>query len=229
AEVVSGRVKNASVVKPIVYGNSARFLGRKRDEDGHTHEWTVYIRPAVNDCMSAYVRHVQFKLHESYANPVRTVTEPPYELTETGWGEFELSIRLVWHDPAEKPVTLFHLLKLFDQRNPDVTTGRTALTVELYDELVFNEPTKATYDLLTARASAAPTDTGAAPSVLTTRLKSCATLKWSAPAGGSSRPSWTCSRMSFGSGGMRLTGSRPWWPGWRAPLPPLPALTDSRL
>ncbi|PAA56436.1 hypothetical protein BOX15_Mlig025434g3, partial [Macrostomum lignano] len=150
AEVVSGRVKNASVVKPIVYGNSARFLGRKRDEDGHTHEWTVYIRPAVNDCMSAYVRHVQFKLHESYANPVRTVTEPPYELTETGWGEFELSIRLVWHDPAEKPVTLFHLLKLFDQRNPDVTTGRTALTVELYDELVFNEPTKATYDLLTA-------------------------------------------------------------------------------
>ena len=44
--------------------------------------------------MSAYVKKVNFKLHDSYSNAARTVTKPPYELTETGWGEFEIVIKI---------------------------------------------------------------------------------------------------------------------------------------
>uniref|UniRef100_A0A8C6AVC5 YEATS domain-containing protein n=1 Tax=Monodon monoceros TaxID=40151 RepID=A0A8C6AVC5_MONMO len=77
-----GGVKGVTTVKPIIYGNVARYFGKKREEDGHTHQWTVYVKPYRNEDMSAYVKKIQFKLHESYGNPLRVVTKPPYEITE---------------------------------------------------------------------------------------------------------------------------------------------------
>jgi YEATS domain-containing protein 4 len=32
----------------------------------------VYVKPYANEDMSSYVKKVQFKLHESYANPNRS-------------------------------------------------------------------------------------------------------------------------------------------------------------
>lgn len=93
-------------MKPIVYGNVARYFGKKREEDGHTHQWTVYVKPYHNEDMSTYVKKVHFKLHESYNNPNRIMTKPPYELTETGWGEFEIVIKIYFHDPNERPVSI---------------------------------------------------------------------------------------------------------------------------
>jgi YEATS domain-containing protein 4 len=59
------------------------------------------------------VKKVHFKLHESYAEPNRIVVKPPYEVTETGWGEFEIVIKIYFHDPNERPtvshITLFSL------------------------------------------------------------------------------------------------------------------------
>ncbi|KAG8577947.1 hypothetical protein GDO81_010333 [Engystomops pustulosus] len=101
-----GRVKGVTIVKPIVYGNVARYFGKKREEDGHTHQWTVYVKPYRNEDMSAYVKKIQFKLHESYGNPLRVVTKPPYEITETGWGEFEIIIKIFFIDPNERPVSI---------------------------------------------------------------------------------------------------------------------------
>nr|XP_021399944.1 YEATS domain-containing protein 4 isoform X2 [Lonchura striata domestica] len=99
-----GRVKGVTIVKPVVYGNVARYFGKKREEDGHTHQWTVYVKPYRNEDMSAYVKKIQFKLHESYGNPLRVVTKPPYEITETGWGEFEIIIKIFFIDPNERPL-----------------------------------------------------------------------------------------------------------------------------
>lgn len=99
------------IVKPIVYGNIARYFGKKREEDGHTHQWTVYVKPYHNEDMSTYVKKVHFKLHESYAEPNRIVVKPPYEVTETGWGEFEIVIKIYFHDPNERPtVSCFAIL-----------------------------------------------------------------------------------------------------------------------
>ena len=94
--------------------------------------------------MSAYVKKVSFKLHESIANNNRgectiehdwssslfynyfilflltynlllscdflpllliVVSKPPYEVTETGWGEFEIVIKIYFNDPNERPVS----------------------------------------------------------------------------------------------------------------------------
>lgn len=32
-----------------MYGNIARYFGKKREEDGHTHQWTVYLKPFKNE------------------------------------------------------------------------------------------------------------------------------------------------------------------------------------
>ena len=166
--------------------------------------------------MSVYVKKVQFKLHESYANSVRgkhysrasspelwfnccssfvvyffldasflkvvsfwififfvyvnfivfwsisVINKPPYEVTETGWGEFEVVIKIYFNDVNERPVrmattnkcmhtnlemnttyfyswlyqiTVYHLLKLF-QNDPDIMMGKKSLVVEHYDEMV---------------------------------------------------------------------------------------------
>lgn len=99
--------QGVNIVKPLVYGNISRYFGKKREEDGHTHQWTVYVKSFNNEDMSAYVKKVQFKLHESYVNQTRIVTKPPYEVTETGWGEFEIVIKIFFHCPNEKPVSQF--------------------------------------------------------------------------------------------------------------------------
>ena len=40
------------------------------------------------------------------------ISQPPFEVTETGWGEFEIAIKIFFHDPSQPPVTAVHLLKL---------------------------------------------------------------------------------------------------------------------
>ncbi|XP_053700516.1 YEATS domain-containing protein 4 [Synchiropus splendidus] len=141
------RVKGVTIVKPIVFGNVARYFGKKREEDGHTHQWSVYVKPFMNEDMSAYVKKIQFKLHESYGNPLRVVTKPPYEITETGWGEFEIMIKIFFIDPNEKPVTMYHLLKLF-QSDSSAMPKKTVVS-EFYDEMIFQDPTAMMQQLLT--------------------------------------------------------------------------------
>ncbi|XP_037075697.1 LOW QUALITY PROTEIN: YEATS domain-containing protein 4-like [Pollicipes pollicipes] len=149
----SGRMKGIAIVKPIVYGNLARPFGKKREEDGHTHEWTVYAKPYKNEDMSVYVKKVQFKLHDSYPNATRVVSKPPYEVTETGWGEFEVVIKIYFEDPNERPVTLYHVLKLFPSSGapaPVVVGPAKTLVCEYYDEIIFQDPSLMMQQLLTA-------------------------------------------------------------------------------
>lgn len=141
-----GRVRGISIVKAVVIGNTSIYLGGKRDKDGHTHEWTVYLKPFKSEDMSVYVKKVHFKLHDSYSQPMRIISKPPYRVSESGWGEFEIMVKIFFQDPAEKPVTFYHLLKLFP--NESVTVKDKTLISELYDEIIFTDPTSIMYPLL---------------------------------------------------------------------------------
>ena len=146
----SGRLKGLTIVKPIVYGNVAKYFGKKRDEDGHTHQWTVYVKPYKNEDLSNYVKKVHFKLHESYQNQNRIITKPPYEVTETGWGEFEIVIKIHFVDPNERPVTIYHILKLFETDPVSKTINvKKNLISEFYDEIIFYDPSLMMKTLLT--------------------------------------------------------------------------------
>jgi YEATS domain-containing protein 4 len=87
---------------------------------------------------------VTFELHSSFENPLRDVTNPPYELTESGWGEFDIVIRLHFtEDAAEPPFELYHHLQLgLDaQGNPQ----KKPHLYEIFEEIVMWEPTEAFY------------------------------------------------------------------------------------
>lgn len=149
-----GRMKGVTIVKPVVYGNVARHFGRKREEDGHTHSWSVFVKPYLNEDMSTYIKKVHFKLHESYTDANRIVLKPPYEVSETGWGEFEIVIKIYFLDPNERPtVTLYHILKLFHSGPeivPTIPNPKKTLVSEFYEEIVFQDPTAYMHQLLTS-------------------------------------------------------------------------------
>lgn len=46
----------------------------------------------------------------------------PFEVNETGWGEFEIAIKIHFVDSQEKPLTFFHQLQLYpkDELHPQL-------------------------------------------------------------------------------------------------------------
>ena len=138
-----------TIEKPFVYGTAAFWLGKQPASDTatHSHRWTVFVRGLDNDDLSYLIANVTFTLHSSFTNPVRTITQPPYEVTETGWGEFAIAIAIHFHHPSLAPVQLSHLLKLFPPPTIQPTTKKPVMA-EVYDELVFHQPTIDVYQLL---------------------------------------------------------------------------------
>ncbi|KAJ3109848.1 YEATS domain-containing protein 4 [Phlyctochytrium planicorne] len=138
------RMKNVSIVKPIVYGSIAIPLGKKDtpSDPSHTHKWTVYVRGIDGEDVGYFIKKVSFKLHESFPNHNRIIEKHPFEVTETGWGEFEILIKVTFHDPQEKPIQLFHQLQLYpkEELNVDRMQIKRQVIAEKYDEIVFNEP-----------------------------------------------------------------------------------------
>jgi YEATS domain-containing protein 4 len=135
-------------IKPIIYGNRAYRLSEKLPNN-HTHRWTIFVRAFNNEKLSNFVRKVQFKIHSDYQNPIRVVDEEPFELTETGWGEFTVQIKLYFMDPMERQVVCSHYLALHQPEYPDPDGGGTVVIKENYDEIIFVNPLKKLHDVIT--------------------------------------------------------------------------------
>ncbi|PLN86326.1 putative histone acetyltransferase subunit [Aspergillus taichungensis] len=158
------RIRGTSIFRPFIFGSEAQpFDPAKRPPNvpaDHTHQWRVFVKGVNGEDISYWLKKVQFKLHETYAQNVRTVEQPPFEVTETGWGEFEIQIKLYFvPESTEKPQTLWHSLKLHPY-GPDAEARKERRDVVIsqnYEEVVFNEPVEQFYDLLTGGpASAQP-------------------------------------------------------------------------
>lgn len=98
--------------------------------------------------MSYFIKQVHFILHSSFANNDRVVTQHPFELSATGWGEFEMKIRVVFRDPTERPVEFSHFLRLYPP-GPLKALSDQPVVSEFYDEFIFNELTEGFYEILT--------------------------------------------------------------------------------
>lgn len=144
------RYPDTAVSVPIVYGSCAFFLGKKAHETA-THKWTLFVRGPNDEDLSVFISKVAFSLHESFAEPVRIIEKPPFEVTELGWGEFAAKIRLFFKDPEEQPVDIVHVIKLYPQgqsassqaaqQGSSAQSSRKPVMSEAYDEVVFAEPT----------------------------------------------------------------------------------------
>ncbi|KAK7252962.1 hypothetical protein RIF29_37292 [Crotalaria pallida] len=134
------RLKDVEICVPIVYGSVAFYLGKKASES-QSHKWTVYVRGASNEDLGVLIKKVVFQLHPSFNNPTRVVESPPFQLSECGWGEFEIHITLYFHsDVCEKHLDLFHHLKLYPQDETGTQSTKKPVVAESYNEIVFPEP-----------------------------------------------------------------------------------------
>ena len=59
----------------------------------------------------------------------------PFEVVETGWGEFEILIKVYVQDGTEKSISLFHHLQLYPKDDATLSTRKT-VHIEHYDEIV---------------------------------------------------------------------------------------------
>lgn len=138
----------------------------------HTHRWTVAVRSAASapdsdivggaDDLSYFIKRVTFKLHETYPNPTRNIDKAPFEVTETGWGEFEVQMRVTFvAESGEKAITFYHHLKLHPwaivnpgepENPPSLETAAKMGPVHSwqYDEVVFHDPFQNFLNILTA-------------------------------------------------------------------------------
>eukprot|EP00793_Prasinoderma_coloniale_P003353 PRCOL_00005988-RA len=159
------RVEGAECQLPIAFGTVAFYMGKKATEN-NSHKWTVYLRGAGGEDvdLSHVVSKVVFGLHPSFKQPQRgagaarkracvgdpvarhtkrMIESPPYEVTEMGWGEFEITITVHFHaDANEKPLELTHALKLYEdgfQQGAAQSTKKPVVS-EKYDEVVFLHP-----------------------------------------------------------------------------------------
>lgn len=71
-----------------------------------------------------------FTLHPSFAEPVRTLTSPPWEVSETGWGEFEVGIAVEFAPAAGvPPLELAHGLKLHPEGPAEAAAAQQGVPV----------------------------------------------------------------------------------------------------
>ncbi|KAI0180422.1 yeats family-domain-containing protein [Hypoxylon sp. FL1284] len=183
------RVKGVQIYRPFIYGTTARPFN---DTDhprpahvpaDHTHSWQVFVKGVDDVDIFYWLRRVQFKLHESIPNHLRTLDaetiqrenegrpaaqrQRAFVVDETGWGEFEITIRLYYDArAAEKPQTLYHHLRLHPYGRTELEKQAMGRGGEVlawaYEEQLFNEPFEDFYKVLTtgARDKGAPATGG---------------------------------------------------------------------
>jgi YEATS domain-containing protein 4 len=150
------RVRLVQIKRPFVYGTEAiPFDPEHRPKDApadHTHRWKVFVRGVDGEDITHWLRKVQFKLHDTYANSVRMIESPPFEVEETGWGEFEIAIKFYFvPESTEKPATIWHALKLhpYGDDIEGQKARRDTVKSICYEEVLFSEPVEQFYNILT--------------------------------------------------------------------------------
>ncbi|CAG8481281.1 19181_t:CDS:10 [Dentiscutata erythropus] len=134
------------IKRRIVVGNVSKWINpEKRDSSlrKYTHKWMVYVTGPPHDLnITPFIRRVRFFLHPSYRPlDVVDVTEPPFQLTRFGWGEFPIQIQIIFVDNKNKPVDLIHNLKLDNIHNGKQQLGNErAFDLELDRNTQFIDP-----------------------------------------------------------------------------------------
>ena len=160
APASSKRVKNVKITRHFLIGNESHVLPYATypspAPEGHTKGWKVYVRPLPNGPdMTTWLKKVQFKLHHTYADASRTIEAPgPFEVQETGYGEFAVEIRLYFaQESGEKAVYREHYLCLapYGSEEQKARQERENFVVaERLETVEFNEPTVEFWRHLTA-------------------------------------------------------------------------------
>ncbi|XP_044756211.1 YEATS domain-containing protein 2-like [Coccinella septempunctata] len=136
-----GFERNRQKIKnQVIVGNISKWMPSS-EEDKLTHKWMVYVRgPKENPDVSHFIEKVVFYLHPSYKpDDVVEVSKPPFHLSRMGWGEFPIRLQIYFVCTRNKPLEIFHNLKLDKTYSGRQTLGNeTIFDFYLYDDKLNN-------------------------------------------------------------------------------------------
>jgi len=103
---VSTAVMHSERIGNIVVDNVAV------DKGNDQWEWTIFVKSSPDVLNS--IEYVQYTLHPTFADPIQKVYKTsnpdyPFGLTRTGWGVFEVPVRVVFKNGEQR--TLKYLLR----------------------------------------------------------------------------------------------------------------------
>eukprot|EP01084_Bolivina_argentea_P251750 422380_1 len=129
------RVNGITIFRPIIYGNISYRLRRPpsknttissrmlQEDNQDWFRWTIYVRGVENEDLSYFIKKVIFYLHDSYTEPIRVIENAPFELTEEGWGQFDIKIEIFFHDIPGLQTNLKQQTNLNNNKQKDYKNG----------------------------------------------------------------------------------------------------------
>ncbi|GAB7357312.1 hypothetical protein MBLNU459_g8274t1 [Dothideomycetes sp. NU459] len=159
AAASSKRVKNTRVSRPFIIGSQAWELTAANRPASvpaeHTKGWRIYVRGLDSGPdITTWLKKVQFKLHFTYADASRTVEAPPFAVQETGYGEFDIELRLYFDSSSgEKAQYRLHRLRLEPYGSDEQQRKQRAanlVTAETCEIVEFNEPSQEFFAKMTS-------------------------------------------------------------------------------
>ena len=154
------RVKGTTVRVPIIIGSMAQKMRQNVQVMGHnfplTHKWCCYVRglrenasltdPVDEQDLSFLIKKVEFQIHDSFPDPLITVSQAPFEIHNAGYGEFPCHITIHFQDPHERPLEYTHPIKF--KLDAGQKRASAPVVYEKYNEVTFVEPTEMFYKVL---------------------------------------------------------------------------------
>lgn len=106
----------------VATGHDAKL--KPQVENGLTHDWSIYVKGAQGTRLDLVVNEVEFKLHESFPDPIRTIrsadSSGAYRVGESGYAGFIVHIKVKFMNGFT--IDLKHDLFLYNSRDVSSTT-----------------------------------------------------------------------------------------------------------
>lgn len=159
AAAANKRVKNTRISRPFIIGSQSWTLTPQNHPDpvpeNHTKGWRVYVKGIEGGPdITTWLKKVQFKLHHTYTDASRTIETPPFQITETGYGEFDIELRLYFDSSSgEKAQYRAHRLRLEPygtEENMKRQAAENMVTADQCEIVEFNEPSQDFFAKMTA-------------------------------------------------------------------------------
>jgi hypothetical protein len=108
-----GLVSQPAAQEALSVDNVSKYLGNEQ------WEWTIFVKAPASVVKD--VQAVEYRLHPTFSPSVVTVTEPgsqemPFGLRRTGWGVFEVAVKVTFRDGRTTRLT--HMLKFVPPDTP---------------------------------------------------------------------------------------------------------------
>lgn len=101
----------AVYMKSIVYGFVRFHLTRAESREWHC--WSLFLQSNTGQDLSTFISKVSFIIHPDFTLNVRSIYEPPYEISVLGQLSFDAYIHVFYRDP-QLPPSFFKVNIAFD-------------------------------------------------------------------------------------------------------------------